>query len=90
MAWIKDAEIFMDAISIVETRGTSLSNEIIERPKLAKLTQHFLNPFNPTTTISFQLSEASGNTITIFDTLGRVVIELVNSKWSASSYSYNF
>jgi len=36
------------------------------------------NPFNPTTTISFALPEASHVKLTVFDLQGRVVTELVN------------
>ena len=62
----------------------------IEKPIFAKLNQNFPNPFNPTTTISFELSEASTTTLTVYDTLGRIVTELVNTTLSEGSYSYNF
>lgn len=80
----------MDAIGIVDSGETTVGNANIEMPMYAKLNQNFPNPFNPTTTISFELSEASTTTLTVYDTLGRIVTELVNTTLSEGSYSYNF
>jgi endoglucanase len=85
-----DAEIWIDAIGIVESGGNTVSNEIIESPSNFSLNQNYPNPFNPTTTISFQLSEVSNTTLTIFDTTGRQISEIVNSKLSPGVYSYSF
>ena len=85
-----NAEIWMDAIGIVDSGETTVGNANIEMPMYAKLNQNFPNPFNPTTTISFELSEASTTTLTVYDTLGRIVTELVNTTLSEGSYSYNF
>ena len=85
-----NAEIWMDAIGIVDSGETTVGNANIEKPIFAKLNQNFPNPFNPTTTISFELSEASTTTLTVYDTLGRIVTELVNTTLSEGSHSYNF
>ena len=85
-----NAEIWMDAIGIVDSGETTVGNANIEMPMYAKLNQNFPNPFNPTTTISFELSEASTTTLTVYDTLGRIVTELVNTTLSEGSHSYNF
>ena len=85
-----NAEIWMDAIGIVDSGETTVGNANIEKPIFAKLNQNFPNPFNPTTTISFELSEASTTTLTVYDTLGRLVSELVNTTLSAGNHSYNF
>lgn len=85
-----NAEIWMDAIGIVDSGETTVGNANIEMPMHAKLNQNFPNPFNPTTTISFELSEASTTTLTVYDTLGRLVSELVNTTLSKGSHSYNF
>lgn len=45
------------------------------------------NPFNPSTTISFQLVEEADVTLTIFDVVGREVISLVNDRKNAGYHS---
>jgi poly(beta-D-mannuronate) lyase len=61
-----------------------------------KLEQNYPNPFNPSTTISFFVGTSGNTSIKIFDTLGRVVANLINEykqfgsysvKWNASQYA---
>ncbi len=48
------------------------------------------NPFNPTTTISFELRDAAEVTLQVFDLLGREVAVLVNGRRDAGTYSVAF
>ena len=48
------------------------------------------NPFNPTTTISYQIPEQGFVTLKVYDMLGREVASLVNNKMEAGKYSVNF
>jgi hypothetical protein len=57
------------------------------------------NPFNPTTTIEYEVPQNTFVSITIFDILGREVAHLVNEtriagqytlKWDASSFPTGF
>ncbi len=48
------------------------------------------DPFNPTTTISFTLPEASQVTLTVYDVQGQVVAQLVNGWREAGSHSAAF
>lgn len=60
-------------------------------PKGFKLMQNFPNPFNPSTTIRFQISQASPVTLKIYNTLGQVVATLVNGKpLAAGTYSVDW
>lgn len=52
------------------------------------LEQNFPNPFNPSTTISFVLPESAEVTLTIYNTLGQKVDELVNTTLESGRYSY--
>ncbi len=60
------------------------------------LQQNFPNPFNPVTTIEFDLPQATRTTLTVYDILGRTVATLIDDdlqgghhavQWNASEYS---
>ncbi|HCA43807.1 MAG TPA: T9SS C-terminal target domain-containing protein, partial [Bacteroidetes bacterium] len=48
------------------------------------------NPFNPETTIKFQIPEQSFITLEVFDISGRKVNTLVNNVLTPGSYEFNF
>lgn len=50
------------------------------------LLQNFPNPFNPTTTISYSLAEASNTRLTIFDIRGKAVARVVESQQPRGNY----
>ena len=54
------------------------------------LSQNFPNPFNPTTTINYQLSENDLITLKVFDLLGNEVATLFNEEKRAGSYKVEF
>jgi parallel beta-helix repeat protein len=54
------------------------------------LDQNFPNPFNPSTTIEFDLPKTSEVTLKIFNILGEEVTTLVSDRLSAGSYSYEW
>ncbi|MCP4547014.1 MAG: T9SS type A sorting domain-containing protein [bacterium] len=51
-----------------------------------QLRGNYPNPFNPTTTISFNLAEAGPVELVVYDIAGRRVIELVNAKLDQGSH----
>jgi len=50
------------------------------KPTVTELTGNYPNPFNPTTTISFSLAEASQVSINIYNMKGQLVKTLVNAE----------
>jgi hypothetical protein len=69
------------------------SNEIevyISAPKNYSLEQNYPNPFNPTTSIQFSLPTESDVVITLYNSLGQEVQELVNRSFSAGLHHFNF
>jgi len=61
-----------------------------ELPKSATLHQNYPNPFNPETEISFSLPKEEQVTLSVFNSEGQLVKELVNGRVSAGNHSINF
>ena len=59
-------------------------------PEDYKLRQNFPNPFNPTTTIKYELPELSITTLKVYDVLGNKITTLVNEEKPAGSYNVEF
>jgi hypothetical protein len=64
------------------------NNELI--PSEYTLSQNYPNPFNPATKISFTLPERSNVSLKVFNVLGQLVSELVNSNFEAGNYTVDF
>lgn len=65
-------------------------NDGIDKITSYDLSQNFPNPFNPTTTINYQLPQNGFVTLKIYDILGKEVATLVNEQKSTGRYSVNF
>ena len=61
-----------------------------ELPTEFALKSAYPNPFNPSTTIPFELSEASGVTLTVYDGLGRYVATLAEGYRSTGHHEVVF
>jgi len=85
----KDTIDFM----ITDANGTSVMKSFIFSyipPKEFKLEQNFPNPFNPTTTIQYQLPADSKVTLMVYDILGSEVTTLVNEEQEAGYKEVKF
>ncbi len=56
-------------------------------PAKFSLQQNFPNPFNPATTLAFDLPHRSSVTLHIFTALGQLIVTLVNEEKDAGRYS---
>ncbi|RJP74183.1 MAG: T9SS C-terminal target domain-containing protein [Candidatus Zixiibacteriota bacterium] len=63
---------------------------LVETPADYALLGAFPNPFNPSTTIRFDLPEASDVTLTVFDLTGRAVANLVSGHREAGTHTATF
>ncbi len=59
-------------------------------PNNFSLSQNYPNPFNPTTKIKFGIGKSSKVKLTVYDMLGRKIIDLVNGYYKAGNYTIDF
>lgn len=67
-----------------------LSGIIEDVPQDFVLHNNYPNPFNPTTTISFDIPESSPIQINIYDTLGRLVATVTDATYEAGKHAVRF
>jgi subtilisin-like proprotein convertase family protein len=78
--------------------GVQINNQVLvgvqelagQRPQQFRLDQNFPNPFNPSTTIRFQVPVQSPVRLIVFDILGREARTLVNEIKNPGTYEVNF
>ena len=70
--------------------GIEDQNYVSKIPSSFELYQNFPNPFNPNTTIQYQIPKESYVSIKIYDILGREIASLVNEQKTAGTYKTNF
>lgn len=82
-----------DALSVysnvVTVTVTSVRNSTIG-PKEYELMQNYPNPFNPSTVLRYSMPEESNVTLSIYNTLGEKVKEVVNSRQDAGYFEVKF
>jgi hypothetical protein len=100
-AWVPDDTYFLleDAAgnqypwflaNKIEVRYKLLSPPGDEIPAACELAQNYPNPFNPSTTIRYSLSHSANVTLTVFNTLGQEVAQLVNEQQQAGFHDAVF
>jgi hypothetical protein len=70
--------------------GTTDVEDETSIPTDWSLSQNFPNPFNPSTTINYQIPSSGQVNLQVFDVLGREIETLVNGVKQAGSYSITF
>jgi pimeloyl-ACP methyl ester carboxylesterase len=78
---------FLQSTVLTTTVPSGPVSEVTHKFTLA---QNFPNPFNPSTTIKFELPSASRVTLSMYDALGRQVCVLVNERREAGVHEVKF
>jgi FlgD Ig-like domain len=84
---IAQAYIYKTGATLVETIGTAVKQEKTIIPDEFRLYHNYPNPFNPTTTITFDIQKASEVEVAIYNILGQKVTTLVSQELSPGTYS---
>ncbi len=84
-------EIWLDNVSLSE-EGTlvGIEDELENQSSKFSLSQNCPNPFNPSTTINFDLPSNEYVSLKIYDISGRLVKTLANHTMQAGSHSFNW
>ena len=75
---------------IVFGGGLPVSIESRNTPEHVELYQNYPNPFNPVTDISFSIDRAQNVRLSVFNTSGQFVSELINGKLDKGFHKVNF
>ncbi len=68
--------------------GVSVEDEAL--PTTSRLYQNFPNPFNPATSVRFDVARAGNVRLAVFDLLGREVAVLADGEHAVGSYTARF
>lgn len=74
-------------IALKSPTGIAGNNEVIDN---FKLKQNYPNPFNPVTKINYSISKNGNVILSVFDSKGNLVKNLVNERKNAGEYSVEF
>lgn len=78
----------LDDVSLEGTVGISQNGTSV--PDKFSLSQNYPNPFNPTTKINFDLAKSTNLRLTIYNSLGQVVMNVFEGFKTAGSYQADF
>lgn len=72
----------------ITTAATGVEDESLDRlPEQFELGQNFPNPFNPITTVEYNLPRSAFVDLTIYDILGRKVRQLIDAEQASGAHS---
>ncbi len=74
--------VYEASTSFIEDSDIGLTDFIVE--------QNFPNPFNPATTIKYQIPQRTNVSLKIYDTIGNEIAELVNEEQEVGYYNFEF
>jgi uncharacterized Ntn-hydrolase superfamily protein len=85
-----DTVTLFQKVFVVYITPTSVQSFDSPNPEIFYLFQNYPQPFNPATTIKYQIPELSFVKLTVFDLLGNEIVTLVREKKQPGIYEVNF
>lgn len=83
-----------DVVLRIEGASGVLSSKTVhlevEAPRTFSLSPNYPNPFNPTTTLAFELPQTSRVTLTVYDVLGREIVRLADGDFEPGRHEAVF
>lgn len=80
----------LNNVYIISTGLNAADDKTIAVPSQFRLLQNYPNPFNPSTSIAYELPSQSFVNITVYNSLGSPVRELLNQTRTAGAHVVNF
>jgi hypothetical protein len=71
-------DYYFDNVSLAQVLAKAGEEQIAEQPTAFLLEQNFPNPFNPSTTVRYQIPDVSRVSLKVYDMLGREAATLVD------------
>ena len=84
------ALVYPTTFNITNPVVTGTGNNLSELPKEFKLYENYPNPFNPTTSIKYDVASNAFVRLTVYDVTGKEVETLVNDNLQAGRYEASF
>ncbi len=84
------AEVVFHIESAAGVLSTKTIHLEVEAPRAFSLSPNYPNPFNPATTLAFELPQASRVTLTVFDVLGREIVRLAEGDFEPGRHELVF
>lgn len=85
--WTTHTSNFRIRVEVTNVSGLVKAERISEVPTTFELSQNFPNPFNPRSTISYQIPVTARVSLKVFDVVGRLVATLVDQEQTPGKYS---
>lgn len=82
--------IFFDNITFTDGEIGVSVDETDDLARSFELNQNFPNPFNPSTTISYNIPESANVKLEVFNAVGQKVATLINGTQNAGSHTVSF
>ncbi|MBC8375920.1 MAG: PKD domain-containing protein [FCB group bacterium] len=89
-SWDGDGTIYVDDASMIGPGGVVSIDPVRQSPRNFNLSQNFPNPFNPSTSIPFELANDQHISLDLFDIKGRWVTSVASGVYSAGSHLVQF